>query len=272
MKRIFLTIIVILACSSCVKLGSSRPYVGVKMFLTGECLNNTELTFWPAEDEGAEVVDRDRFRFYFNFDFSDHTQERTNSQIAIVPEYRDIPSSQLFVRRFGERSEEVKASFEEVFKDFAETYTARFHRGDFYVRTVLYNGGLSLTADKEYAGFAPGENIAPAVTCSPYLDEMVEESGENPVVTSASNTPSNAGAILDLPLDYISFMGNGVEFSIPIDGFSLVEDTVTFELNIPVRVVMYLTWLNDRLTDPDAPVPYRDEVLHCRFTSKYRLK
>ena len=61
-------------------------------------------------------------------------------------------------------------------------------------------------------------------------------------------------------------------FSIPIGDHDLTEGTVNFELKIPVRVVGYLQWLNDRIKDPDAPVPYKEEILHCRFSSKYHLR
>ena len=37
-------------------------------------------------------------------------------------------------------------------------------------------------------------------------------------------------------------------------------------LEIPVKVVMYLNWLDDRITDPNAPIPYREDVLRCEFT------
>ena len=63
-----------------------------------------------------------------------------------------------------------------------------------------------------------------------------------------------------------------VSFSVPLGDFKVVKESVSFELNIPVKVVMYLQWLNDRLIDPNAPVPYKEEVLHCSFTSPYCLK
>jgi hypothetical protein len=51
-----------------------------------------------------------------------------------------------------------------------------------------------------------------------------------------------------------------------------VSETVTFELKIPVKVVMYLNWLNDKISDPDAPVPYEERELYCKFTTDFNLK
>ena len=271
MKRILVASAILLACASCGKIGSSHPEAEVKLFLTGECLNSPELSYVEMDTEGQNVVS-DRFRFIFTFDDSNHTYERTNSETEFVGRFRDIPSDELFSKQFGEKADEMKATFERIFNEYDDLYISKFHSRDFSVRTILYNGGISLTANKEFAGFTAGENLAPIVTCVPMYDNLVQESGENPIVTDARNTPSTAGEFLGIPLDYTSFMGARVEFSIPVEDYSLVNEQVTFELNIPVKVVMYLSWLNDKISDPDAPVPYSDEVLHCRFTTKYGLK
>ena len=92
------------------------------------------------------------------------------------------------------------------------------------------------------------------------------------MIAPGFNTPANAGGFLGIPMNYISMTKDGVEFSIPMGEYKLIEEAVTFELNIPVKVVLYLTWLNNKLTNPNAPVPYTDEVLHCTFTTKYGLK
>lgn len=43
-----------------------------------------------------------------------------------------------------------------------------------------------------------------------------------------------------------------VSFCVPLGDFKVVKEPVTFDLNVPV--------------------PYNEEVLHCRFTSPYCLK
>ena len=165
----------------------------------------------------------------------------------------------------------VKSEYERVFEDFSKSYEERFHRPFYSIVTILYNGGISLVANKEFAGYPAGENLAPLITNNPIYDNIVLESGENPIIAPGFNTPSNAGGFLGIPLDYISMTKDGVEFCIPMGEHKLIEDEVTFELFIPVKVVLYLTWLNNMIGDPDAPVPFKDEVLHCSFTTKYGL-
>ena len=63
-----------------------------------------------------------------------------------------------------------------------------------------------------------------------------------------------------------------ISFSVPMGDFKVIAEPVTFELNIPVKIVMYLQWLNDKIADPNALVPYKEEVLYCRFTCPYCLK
>ena len=110
---------------------------------------------------------------------------------------------------------------EGVYDSFASSWSG----SNFSLVTILYNGGISLKADREFAGFQPGEDLGPALRC--------------------------AGIWSD---------------------YAFIDEHVTFDLEIPVRVVMYLGWLNDKLSNPAAPVPYKDEVLHCRFTTPFGLR
>lgn len=125
-------------------------------------------------------------------------------------------------------------------------------REEIPVVTILYNGGVSFVANKDFAGVPAGKDLSEIIVSDPYLTDF--------------------GLYPGIPLDYKSMPGESVSFSVPLDDFTVVKEPVTFELNIPVKVVMYLRWLNDRLIDPSAPVPYKEEVLHCRFTSPYCLK
>ena len=42
-----------------------------------------------------------------------------------------------------------------------------------------------------------------------------------------------------------------------------VEEGTELYISIPVRVGLYLNWLNDKLAEPDSQMEYRDEVLTC---------
>ena len=45
------------------------------------------------------------------------------------------------------------------------------------------------------------------------------------------------------------------------DGFDFFDDEVTLTLTVPVRRVLYLTWLNEKIDNPETPMPYQDEVM-----------
>ena len=57
-----------------------------------------------------------------------------------------------------------------------------------------------------------------------------------------------------------------IQVCIPVLDSKEVVEGITFTLTIPVKVGLYLTWLNDKLSDPDAPFPYYDDTLTCTFT------
>lgn len=265
-KLLLLTIV--MGFYSCGKMGSSTPAESTRILLPGECLSSPELSYYTPNSEGQQV-NGNCFLFGFTMDLTCHKKERIdNKEIALS--WRDVPSDELF-SSFGINQAVVKSEYERVFEDFSKSYESRFHQSFYSIVTILYNGGVSLVANKEFAGYPAGENLAPLITNNPIYDNIVLESGENPIIAPGFNTPSNAGGFLGIPLDYISMTKDGVEFCIPMGEHKLIEDEVTFELFIPVKVVQYLTWFNNRISDPNAPVPFKDEVLHCSFTTKYGL-
>jgi hypothetical protein len=68
----------------------------------------------------------------------------------------------------------------------------------------------------------------------------------------------------------VGFFGLHIRFK--NNTYERVNETVNFSISIPVRVVYYLTWLNDKLTDENAPMTWKDEVLTCTFHSDTGLK
>ena len=268
MKKIFV-ILTLMGIVSCGRIaGPATPAAQTSVFLPGECLASAELKY--STYDGIELVHDGRYTFGFTMDLDNHQVERTDDKILAL-NWRDVPSDALF-DNFGINRNAVKEEYEEVFNNLSTQVAEKFHKREFAFVTVLYNGGISLTADKDFAGFKAGEDLSPLITCTASSDLIVAETGENPVISTALNTPCNEGGFLNIPMDYITVTDNGVAFSIPVGEHDLTNETVIFDLNIPVKVVYYLQWLNDRLTDPDAPVPYKEEVLHCRFSTPLGLR
>lgn len=269
-QDLLLTICIIPCMMSCDKIGigASTPGAEISTLLTGECLASTELSYYEPSDDNQ--FRENRFLFSFGLDLSNHSKEKTDSRPKTY-NWRDIPSDELF-STFGGNKWTVKFEFDGIYQDVTDSFFASIGRQDYSVITILYNGGISLTCDSEFAGHAAGENLASLITCHPIYDSFVKESGENPVIAHCFNTPSNVGKCLEMPMEYISMLSDVISFSIPMDGYELLNTSANFKLEIPVRVVYYLTWLNDMLSDPDAELPYKDEVLTCSFRTKYTLR
>ena len=273
-KPFIILISAIICLTSC---GAATPEVQTQTFLTGECLAGTEMSYIQLPSPYWPVAPT-RFRFVFSLDISNYSNVRTDHTV-MAQHYRKIPSDDLF-KTFGSKQQAVRNEFERIFENYSSAFKTRYNSSDYSVITILYCGGISLIADKEFAGHKAGEDLADLITFDSLYDPLNEiADGEDPVLAPLTHTPSQSGRELELPLDYISILGAasgaglpGVSFSIPMEDLALFSEQVTFELNIPVKVVRYLTWINDRLSNPNAPVPYEDEVLHCRFTTNYGLK
>ena len=242
---------VLLFATSCELLPAGYHPPKEYVFLTGECLASPELSYQTLD----ENIWHDQLLFRFTLDLSDTKVERiVKSMIAMKEVFRTIPSDEKF-RSFGSRRDVVKNEFNRSFDELRATLWSGEHDGSLI--TIVYDGGdITFTANRDFAGHPAGENLAPDLLPSPYARD---------------HTPDALRA-LDLPLEYDCMLEDHLMFAISMDGFELVKQPTTYDLEIPVKVIMYLNWLNDLQTDPDAPVPYREEVLRCRFHASYCLQ
>ena len=46
----------------------------------------------------------------------------------------------------------------------------------------------------------------------------------------------------------------------------IVDDVLKISIEIPVKVGLFLNYLMEKKTNPDATMQFRDEVLTCEFT------
>jgi hypothetical protein len=266
MKAIYRYLVfIVIACllSSCGK-KTATPGANVQYFIPGECLESAELRPVPEFDDLSRRVVQNRLEFVFLFDLSNVTTEYINNSTSRV-----IPSDKLF-DNFGANSKAVKEIYESAYADCMNLFPKINWLS---ISTILYDGGISLIADKDFAGIPANEELAPLIMGLPMNDEYIEQFGKDAVLAPGTHLHENIDNALGIPLDYFTALeGDLLSFSIPMGDYEIVEENITFELKVPVKVVKYLTWLNDRLTDPEAEVPYEEKILHCRFTSKYGLR
>lgn len=271
MKRfeLFFILLLILSVTSCSIFEPQGVEVNERILLTGECLTSTELIYNHLDDDKDHLVRDNHFIFCFTLDVAD-VEKKTNQ--LLWPNTYDIKPAKRLYNLFGQNKKKVEERFNSLFDGFSETYKSDWKSGSFDVTTILYNGGISLIADKEFAGFSPGENLSELIKCAPLYDSYVEGGVADPVLSHVANLKENAGKYLDIPLDYHSLIGTSIEFSVPMNDFKLSDETVKFELEIPVKTVMYLNWLNNNISSPDASPAYKEEVLHCKFITRYGLR
>ncbi|MBQ6081293.1 MAG: hypothetical protein IJK91_02320 [Bacteroidales bacterium] len=264
MKRFFSTILIIsvMVASACVNKDFYNP-PDSHYFLPGECLQNTDLDF----DKQGMCNDAIRF-MTLGFSFPLKNLRGTGVYVPITDEltygnYAHFEPDDEIFNTFGDNSGTVHSLYTATYR---KTYNVGFYS------SILYNTGISLVADTDFAGVKAGDNIAYG-----YMFEQDWEIAGRPEDVPGLLSFCPVKYIFDdywnleKPFgdefsDYACFNGIGFGIFIPTRDFEEVEEDVTFTLSIPVKVGLYLTWLNDKISDPDAPFPYRDETLTCTFT------
>lgn len=264
-KNIFVAVLMIAGVCSCVK--ASQPAENYRYFIPGECIASTELNYYSPQDfsDIDQVLVDDRVSFGFTLNVSN-----TQKVLEYPPStYRVYPSEVIF-NSFGKNKELVYDGFVNAVDNYLSALPILSANYD--LATILYTEGISLVADSEFAGYQPGENLAPLLTCVYRYQGAVPLAGDT-IIASPLNARDLTADAFDIPLNYMTMTGAyGLSFAIPIGDHKVVEERVSFELSIPVKVVMYLTWLNDRISNPNAPIPYKEEVLHCTFTTIFGVR
>ena len=219
----------------------------------GECLNQvqigyvthlkTKLYSSSDTDDVLCVV----FKLYWDVE-----TEHVNRTI-----YRAVPSKAIY-KEFGKDARKVKQAYDELFDEYFKdvdvaNWDYRYHGIN---TTLYYCGGIVVKANQEFAGIPAWTNLESATI--PFSDNP-DKYGLTPIPT------------IGVPEGY-SIIGDYIGIYFPLEGRELVDgEEVTFHLEIPVKVGLMLTLLRDRLTNPDAQMQYRDEVLTCDFTLNHGL-
>ena len=208
--------------------------------LTGECLNSDVL-------KTALRIESNSFNFAFVLDVDSCTESWGDLR------YRRIPSSTVF-KEFGDHSSTIQNEFDRLFEDFDHNQSVYF--GLLFASTIFYDGGMSLFADKEFAGHSAGEDLIPYCR----VNEQGIYSKNNPKNTVYLPLLDNYSFNFIIPYDtmtpYLSF---------PCGDYKVVDENVTFTLKIPVKVGYYLTWIDNRITNPEAEMPYEERILTGTF-------
>lgn len=259
MKRLVLLAVFCIVVNSCYMFAPSGVQSYCYEIIPGERLASSNLTRTQTEN----LVKNDCYFLSFHLDLAEGVSERVGVQ-HLPKVFRVMPSNDLF--KSLDNTKKVKSEFKNLYESFTESYSAKYPQ-DFHLErgykfaTILYDGEISLTANVEFAGYAAGVNLAPL-----FKEQLAKGDRLVPVVSNEKYNSDEAGAFLDIPLDYVSMMESYLILQIPLEGKMLTNEWVKFTLEIPVKVVMYLNWLDDRITDPNAPIPYREDVLRCEFT------
>ena len=263
-----------LSLNSCIKFYVDPDLVGDEVSLIpGECLIDNELTcVYCNSSSGWKSY---LFQFAINVDVDYEIVEKGYVVTTSYPKvHRHIPSDSVF-QQFGSNSRQVKEQYNNIWSGISFTQC-----------TFFYEEGIMFTADKDFAGIPAGENLAGLISglrITPenkgkYIAPFGAEQGDMLCLGTSTNIyeygPSNNMA--DYNAD--DFVVHKVEkqaffsFSVSAQDCSFPKERVQFTLEIPIKSAQYLTWLNDRLSDENAQMTWKEEVLTCSFSSNTGLR
>ena len=267
-KLTFYSIILLSSLVSCTK-QKSEYYPAIEnnwVFITGECLASNQLNFYKgvANDYTTRVKS---YKFVFRYDlagdvvFVNTDNSEVKDPVWTFPYMKFVPADAVF-NSFGENAPIVSKLYEDTWKDRRATFLG--------VSSVFLDSGISLIADKDFAGYKAGTNIAEEIISYYQWAKAGMKATDKPIILYPAHSFQTQFVKMDPigePLNNYECFNGAIGVSIPIrDPQEVVED-ITFTLTIPVKVGLYLTWLNDKLSDPDAPFPYYDDTLTCTFTA-----
>lgn len=222
----------------CNKSGASIPEPLEKGLLTGECLKSNNL-------KTSLRIDSESFDFSFALDMDSNTKESLGNNLFIR-----VPTLSVFLI-FGDNSTYIQSEYDRLLDEFIHNQPS--YNGLLFASTIFYNNGMVLTADKPFAGHAAGENLLPFCT--------LKEQGLYSM-DSIFFFPKSLGYNYMIPYDMMTPF-----LSFYCRGFKIVDEDITFTLKIPVKVGMYLTWLNNRIANPNAEIQYEELILEGQFKS-----
>lgn len=222
----------------CNKSGASIPDPLEKGLLTGECLRSNNL-------KTSLHIDSKSFDFAFALEMDSKTEESVGNNL-----FTRVPSPSVFLR-FGDNSTDIQSEYDRLLDEFIHNQPS--YTGLLFASTIFYDNGMILTADKPFAGHAVGDNLFPFCT--------LKEQGLYSM-DSIYFSPKCLGYNYMIPYDMMTPF-----LSFQCSDFKIVDEDITFTLKIPVKVGMYLTWLNNRIANPNAEMQYEEIILEGQFKS-----
>lgn len=270
MKTLLKIIIIIVASVSvisCDKFSASTPCAKEISLLPGECLISNELIHHLNESD-AQVFDapflintgfnafniEEPLAMSIAFDMNLKTEKEILSVInenGKVAEYRYRPSNVVY-QAFGDDKRKVEKEYEVYYEAFKNAPNRLSH--DAILTTVYSFGEIVLKANAPFCGIPAGENLS---SLAYIFDDPKAYQVALPDI--------------DIPLEYKP-LGKCFGIRIPIGDYKLVDENVTFNLEIPVKVGLLLNYLKEKENNPNAQMQFRDEVLTCVFTINKGLR
>lgn len=208
-------------------------------FLTGECLKSNKME--PVNYEFNLGLSTLVLPLRLDWDTQSASFKNRYAVYAILP------------------SENVFNSFADDAKSLKNDFYAEYNRFDFShslssTITVFCKDGIIVTADKEFCSIPAGENLFPTVV-------QIEDFDYQDLLLDQYQLPRET-----IP-EGCKIIRPAIHCKIHYADSQSFDEEITFHLEVPVKVGLYLHYLKDKRNTADARMQYLDEILSGDFTT-----
>ena len=222
---------------------AGRPAPLHSVFLPGESLMSNGFLYTYTEQPISEMftlhIDKQpHLRFWVILDMESDTLHLPSLYGSGFSTNRGIEPTDAAFNAFKNNSKLVKKEYNNCFSEIQSLVGEGF---DF--TSIYYDDGIKLISDHSLNGIPAGENLWSVTKIYP----------SNQLKTTL--------------LNFENTLPSRLTVMIPLSENDLSDkDDIHIHLEIPVKVGLFLNYLNDRITNPNAEMQYRNEVLSGDFT------
>lgn len=225
---------------------SGRPASLYSIFLPGESLKSNVLysyTEQPISEHIYHIDKQPHLRFWVTLDMESDTLSNSLSGSASSP-YHEIKPTDAAFNVFNNNSKQVKKEYNNCFSEILSLVGEGFD-----YTSIYYDDDVKLLSDISFNGIPAGENLWPVTKIHPSQPVPVISQPKTSLLNFENSLPRCL--VVVIPISENDLSNN---------------DNINIHLEIPVKVGLFLNYLNDRITNPNAEMKYRNEVLSGDFT------
>ena len=154
---------------------------------------------------------------------------------------------------FADNKEQVMNDYKSLVKGLFRAKKDQQVVKEEHLSTIFLREPITITASLPIGGIPAGENLSSLCDENYWKPKVIDN------LDGFELSVSNPIALYSELQDNKCLSGISIKMPAP----DKLEQEITFHVSVPIRRVLLLHWLEDLKNNPDAPMPYNDEVVEA---------